>query len=225
MADSQHTPKPPAVPTSVYLFYDKHGLLLYVGITSRGVARQSEHNSTKEWWPYVARQEVEHYPNRRHAAERERGLIRRFRPPFNKQHNPDHEATRAAYLDMHDKLAGSKASPVGILYAGRGGERVTFDAKRFGPGYLLRSKPSHLGHLAGLDIQSAHQATIVTDGVKGARGRVIQAAETGAGFVIQVAFKKSIGHRRAADLVLRMPVPSQGLVGITIKQIRFRAVA
>lgn len=90
--------KPETAPTSVYRYYDKSGVLLYVGITSRRTRRQLEHNSDKEWWPFVARQEVDHYPNRVEAEVQERGLIRRYRPPFNKQHNPEHAEMRELYL-------------------------------------------------------------------------------------------------------------------------------
>lgn len=87
-----------STPTSVYRYYDSDGALVYVGITSKGPQRQSQHTVTAEWWPHVARQDVEHYPSRDEAAARERELIQRFRPPFNVQHNPEHEAVRDAYL-------------------------------------------------------------------------------------------------------------------------------
>lgn len=88
----------PSDPTSVYRYYDRAGLLLYVGITARATKRQREHNGDKEWWQFVTTQEVEHYPTRIQAAGREKSLIREFRPPFNRQHNPDHESLRAYYL-------------------------------------------------------------------------------------------------------------------------------
>lgn len=86
------------IPTSVYRYYDSDDLLIYVGITSRGIARNREHNTSKEWWPHVARQEVEHFDTRELAADRERSLIQAFRPPFNKQHNPQSTELQAAYL-------------------------------------------------------------------------------------------------------------------------------
>lgn len=85
------------IPTSVYRYYDRNNVLLYVGITNRGVTRNSEHDMTKSWWSFVVRQEVEHYPHRQAALEREKHLIRKYRPPFNTQHNPDWEITRAIY--------------------------------------------------------------------------------------------------------------------------------
>lgn len=93
-------------PTSVYLYYDEHQILLYVGITSRGSRRQAEHNGDKEWWQYVDQQAVEHYETRREAAARERTLIDLHRPPFNVQGNPDHVATRAAYIAFRQAFAG-----------------------------------------------------------------------------------------------------------------------
>lgn len=85
-------------PTSVYRYYDAGNVLLYVGITSRRTSRQAEHNADKEWWPFVRRQSVDHFPTRQEASAREKTLIRQYRPPFNKQHNPDHESMRALYL-------------------------------------------------------------------------------------------------------------------------------
>ena len=83
--------------TSVYLYRDSLHRLIYVGVTGRGIARQVEHNRDKAWWPYVARQDIEHYPTRGEAVERERYLIATFRPPFNAQHNPESGQARAAY--------------------------------------------------------------------------------------------------------------------------------
>lgn len=85
-------------PTSVYLYRDCNGMLIYVGITARSVTRNLEHNKTKEWWGFVTRQEVEHYETRQKALAREATLIAHHSPPFNIQQNPNHEAMRAAYL-------------------------------------------------------------------------------------------------------------------------------
>lgn len=113
------------VPTSVYLYYDEHDFLVYVGITSRGMKRQREHNDTKTWWKYVARQEVEHHPSRPAAEDRERYLIQRHRPPFNTVHNPDHKASKASYLKSR-----SQAEAVGVPLAKIGDmkNRLGFEA-------------------------------------------------------------------------------------------------
>ena len=91
-------------PTSVYLYYDVVGLLLYVGITSRRTGRQAEHNADKTWWPYVVRQEIEHYGTRSEALSRESSLIAERRPPFNTQHNPNWRYSRTAYEAMRPRL-------------------------------------------------------------------------------------------------------------------------
>lgn len=99
LSHSSGDPRPSSnVGTSVYLYYDARNTLIYVGITDRGITRNREHNGRAEWWQYVARQEVEHLPTRREAEYRERELIRAWRPPFNKQHNPQYAEARAEYL-------------------------------------------------------------------------------------------------------------------------------
>lgn len=89
-----------AVPTSVYRYYDKNKILIYVGITSTGITRNRQHNADKAWWKYVASQEIDHYGSRDAARFNEINLINRFRPPFNRQHNPDYEAIHAYYLEL-----------------------------------------------------------------------------------------------------------------------------
>ena len=96
--------------TSVYLYYDRFDILIYVGITSRGTRRNAEHNSDKVWWPFVVRQDVEHYPTRFEALAREKALIQKHQPPFNVQHNPRHAEVRSAYL----LFASAHAQPVAL---------------------------------------------------------------------------------------------------------------
>lgn len=98
-------------PTSVYRYYDRHGVLIYVGITNQGIGRNRQHNDAAEWWPFVVRQEVEHLPSRPAAMAREKQLIRQHRPPFNRQHNLDHDDFRLAYLRWASVEAGADESP------------------------------------------------------------------------------------------------------------------
>ncbi|MEV0357147.1 hypothetical protein AB0H71_13905 [Nocardia sp. NPDC050697] len=115
----------PSDPTSLYLYYDRSGLLLYVGITKRGISRNYEHNQTKDWWPYVVRQEVFHHPTRANAQQMERALIKKHRPPFNKQHNPDHGALSAAYLRYVTATDGPRRNPGEVMRKNAG--RLRFD--------------------------------------------------------------------------------------------------
>jgi predicted GIY-YIG superfamily endonuclease len=71
--------------TSVYLYFDAAGRLLYVGITGRGHQRAREHERSKPWWPLVARAEVQHFSTRKRALEEERYLISYHQPPHNTQ--------------------------------------------------------------------------------------------------------------------------------------------
>jgi len=102
--------------TSVYRYYDQHDELIYAGITSRGIARNTEHDKSKPWWPHVVRQEVDHLPDRTAALARERELIERHTPPFNVQHNRAHREMLAAYTAMVTDLA-ENPDPVEVLRA------------------------------------------------------------------------------------------------------------
>lgn len=97
-------------PTSVYRYYDQFGVLIYVGITSRGVTRNREHNRDKAWWTYVARQEVDHLPDRAAALSHERRLIEDHRPPYNVQHNHDWRRARSDY--EHARARALAAPPI-----------------------------------------------------------------------------------------------------------------
>lgn len=98
-------------PTSLYKYYDRDGILIYVGITSRGMQRNSEHNTSKSWWQYVNHQTVEHHRTRASALHRESEIIRKFAPPFNKQQNPDFKAAQDAYL-IRQSLGGMDGAQV-----------------------------------------------------------------------------------------------------------------
>lgn len=102
-------------PTSVYRYYDIAGVLIYVGITKTGVNRNRQHNADKEWWQWVASQQVEHFPSRDVAHENEIALIQKYRPPFNKQHNHQYEALRAVYVAAREAGLYSDPTKEGLL--------------------------------------------------------------------------------------------------------------
>lgn len=101
-------------PTSVYKYYDEYGILIYVGITSRGAKRQSEHNKDKSWWAHVASQTVEHFDSRHVALDHEESLILSHEPPFNTQHNRNQRSAMASYLSFR-KLPSLQQSPEDLL--------------------------------------------------------------------------------------------------------------
>lgn len=96
-------PLPDSTPTSVYRYYDDKGTLIYVGITGRGVSRNTEHNKDKNWWRWVSRQKVEHFETREEAHAREVEIIQQCRPPFNTHHNPCGSALAPIYVAARDE--------------------------------------------------------------------------------------------------------------------------
>lgn len=74
-------------PHALYRFYDRHGALLYVGITATLPERLKAHRDEKPWWCDVADIKVEHFPDRRSVIEAEKKAIRTENPRHNVQHN------------------------------------------------------------------------------------------------------------------------------------------
>lgn len=141
-----------ATPTSVYRYYDRFGILLYVGITSRSTSRNQEHNKSKIWWHYVAWQEVDHYPSREVAHRHEVELIEKFAPPFNVQHNRDHARMKLAYLAVIEEIdSAHERDPRNLLE--RLNRKLPFEVVRHeGSRMMLRSQATHVAITARLHI-------------------------------------------------------------------------
>lgn len=134
-----------SIPTSLYKYYDRSGVLLYVGITSRASTRNQEHNKDKVWWPFVRRQEVKHFRDRSAALAAEKAAIIAERPPFNKQHNRDCGILSAAYL-KYAAAVEAKEGAGKVMLRNKGRlplEVVSFDAAV--NVLKLRSKPEDVG--------------------------------------------------------------------------------
>lgn len=116
-ARMQDCTTPPQAQASVYRYYDRDGTLLYVGVTKRGQIRNCEHASFKEWWPYVSTQEVEHFPTYQMALSEEKALICERRPPFNKQHNPDHASMSDVYVRVTSNVGRRSFESLCDLYS------------------------------------------------------------------------------------------------------------
>ena len=119
-------------PTSVYSYFDKNGRLLYVGVTSRGFERAHEHSATKSWWWLSAGCSLEHYPTRSAALDRERELIERHNPPFNKQHN------------RHPRPYASRPSPESVPTAGMA-PAIADGLLRVDGWYQMNLRPASVG--------------------------------------------------------------------------------
>lgn len=76
-------------PHILYRFYDRTGVLLYVGITVDFETRMAAHSKDKAWWSQVDRKatHVEYHDCRRDALDAERDAIRAERPVHNDHHN------------------------------------------------------------------------------------------------------------------------------------------
>jgi hypothetical protein len=124
------TAESPSQQASLYRYYDEDGMLIYVGITERGVIRNHEHASFKEWWPFVASQQVEHFPTREIALANERITIQTYRPPFNKQHNIDYDVLHSIYMQARE--AGEVYHPFRTLDVMQGGKRLDVKCEMVG---------------------------------------------------------------------------------------------
>jgi hypothetical protein len=154
----QDSKRSEAQPTSVYRYYDAVGMLIYVGITHQGMGRNLQHNGKAEWWPFVARQEVEHHPDRPTAAKREKQLIRQFHPPFNKQHNPDSENLRASYYAFAAS-GPNQANPLDLYK--RLGKRLPLDVMVLEPHALaLRTRIEHAPLAEVLRLDSTYGVSV-----------------------------------------------------------------
>lgn len=127
--------------TSVYRYYDGRGALLYVGITSRGMKRNQEHNHSQDWWRFTATQTIEHYERREDAERRERELIREFRPPFNTAHNPDHLAFRMAYLLSYSDRPNKDRFPLHDLERTGAWREIPLEITAQSKGFLMLTSP------------------------------------------------------------------------------------
>lgn len=150
--------------TSVYRYYDGRGALLYVGITSRGINRNYEHNLTQEWWPFAAVQHIEHYERRDDAERRERELIREFRPPFNSAHNPDHESFRAAYLMSYGRHDAKPRIPLAELEKSGRWREIPLHITARQPGFIILTSAAEYVEVLSRVVWGLSQSRIVMEG-------------------------------------------------------------
>lgn len=68
---------------TLYRFYAADDALLYVGLSVNPGKRFERHKADKEWWPEVARVELEQYPDHPTLRAAEREAITEERPRYN----------------------------------------------------------------------------------------------------------------------------------------------
>lgn len=216
-----HTPADARKPTSLYLYFDSNGLLLYVGITKRGMARNREHDATKEWWSFVARQEVRHLPTRGSALSAERQMIEKHRPPFNVQHNPDHTATREAYLRLAAKPDGGVRDLTPFLRPAKQ-TRLRLTVESYGTDQLmLEADTSQWPDLDPSSVETAQVEMLGADRRGGVK--VIRHAWNGKRLTILVRCRTNATECSMGHILLRMPTKENRAV--TVKHITLIAGA
>ena len=217
VTDPQSLTSAGATPTSVYLYFDRNDLLLYVGITGRGLARNSEHDASKEWWPYVTRQEIQHHPTRRSALSAERQMIRKYRPPFNVQHNPSHAAAREAYLTLATTPAGKVRDVMELIHHGHRKTRLPLDIRTVGAEHLILT--ADIIGWPHLDPSSAQAAVFEMLGAdkKGGVKLVHCVTGDGARLIMHVRCRVNAQDCRSGEMLLRMP--TKGQRNVTIKRV------
>lgn len=72
----------------LYRIHDRHGRLLYVGISNDLARRLGQHAHAKPWWDQIENIQVTHYPNRASVAAAEILAIATEHPLHNVVHRP-----------------------------------------------------------------------------------------------------------------------------------------
>lgn len=104
---------------SVYRMFDAHRHLLYVGVTSKGADRISQHRRGQVWWPEVATIQVAHYDTLADACAEERRAIQRERPVHNRRHGIRRpRAVRRAPLAAQGQRIRESRRQLGLTQAG-----------------------------------------------------------------------------------------------------------
>ncbi len=87
-AKPKATRKPPSpATTKLYRYFDKEGVLLYIGISSRPGSRMQEHITQKSWSNEIADIKLETFDTRKEAEAAEKAAIRTENPKYNVTHN------------------------------------------------------------------------------------------------------------------------------------------
>jgi len=68
---------------TLYRFFDKDNVLLYVGISINAYNRAKQHKADKEWWPDVVQITLETYPDRATVELQEKQVIAAESPKYN----------------------------------------------------------------------------------------------------------------------------------------------
>lgn len=101
-------------PHALYRWFDRSGVLLYIGITDDVAVRHAAHLRRSSWSQFAAHSTVVRYRTRAILAEVEENRIRAEQPVFNRQYNDTEAARRRAvkYLIDADRLDLLQPAPI-----------------------------------------------------------------------------------------------------------------
>lgn len=206
-------------PTSVYRYYDRLNMLIYVGITGRGMSRNVEHNKSKPWWQHVTRQEVEHFATRDEAHAREVDLIERHTPPFNVQHNRDHREMRALYEAL---VEGGmlRQDPVEMVRELKNRLPLTFVHRTVDELAVFRTLPAHAAVATRLVLPPDASVRLNSD--EGAIVGRLQRVEVSGPFAIFTGHLRKSAEPTSVDAVVRqMAVKGPTTFGVRRVRVEF----
>lgn len=87
--------------TDLYRFYDKDGVLLYIGISCSFIRRMSQHKSNKDWWNRVAIIKRQPIFSRSMALKVEADAIRNEHPLFNLAGTENNKNRNQIVINFH----------------------------------------------------------------------------------------------------------------------------
>lgn len=94
-------------PGTLYRYFDRNGVLLYVGATTQGSkVRWDQHQVGSPWHIFVARRTEQEFAKAGDIYDAERAAIRLEQPIFNRRHNQTRDAQLRliGYLTEHGRL-------------------------------------------------------------------------------------------------------------------------
>lgn len=75
--------RPPQIHT-LYICYNQHGEMIYVGISLDAGRRLKQHSRDKDWFPEVSTIDVRHFGSRLDLVQAEKDMIQANAPRYNK---------------------------------------------------------------------------------------------------------------------------------------------
>lgn len=99
----------------LYRWYNKDGVLLYVGISFSAIARAAQHKRNSQWFGDASYMTIEKCKNRQSALDKEAETIKREKPIWNVVGNKDYKSHIDA-IEKMNKISTKQCLMVSIKY-------------------------------------------------------------------------------------------------------------